>query len=132
MPKTTFRTPFGNFEFLIMPFGLINTQTTFMTLMDSVLHPYLGKFVIVFLDNILIYSRSNEEQIHHLCLVFELLRTLINFMLRRVSVNLSKIKSNILDTSLLKMVWWWILLRWRQLWIGLILQIWMCYKFSWA
>ena len=57
-----------------MSFGLTNAPTTFMTLMDSVLCPYLGKFVVVFLDDILIYSRSEEEHREHLCKVFDLLR----------------------------------------------------------
>ena len=73
--KTVFKTRFGHFEFLVMPFGLTNAPATFMTLIDSVLRPYLGKFVIVFLDDIFVYSHSNKEHIHHLHLVFELLRT---------------------------------------------------------
>ena len=58
-----------------MPFGLTNAPATFMTLMDSVLRPYLGKFVIVFLDNILIYSASKEDHFKHLTKVFNLLRS---------------------------------------------------------
>ena len=57
-----------------MPFGLTNAPATFMTLMDSVLRPYLGKFVVVFLDDILIYNRSPQEHIEHLKKVFDLLR----------------------------------------------------------
>ena len=73
--KTTFKTRFGHFEFLVMPFGLTNALAMFKTLMDSALHPYLGKFVIIFLDDILIYNGFKEEHIHLICLVFELLRT---------------------------------------------------------
>ena len=74
IPKTAFRTRFGHYEFLVLPYGLTNAPTTFMTLMDSVLRPYLGKFVIVFLDDILVYSKTLEEHLEHLRKVFQLLR----------------------------------------------------------
>ena len=72
--KTIFCTCFGHYEFLVMPFGVTNALATFMTLIYSVLQPFLEKFVIVFLEDILIYSASKEEHLHYLKLVFELLR----------------------------------------------------------
>ncbi|NHV87549.1 reverse transcriptase family protein, partial [Escherichia coli] len=74
IPKTAFRTRMGHFEFLVISFGLTNAPATFMTLMDSVLRPYIEKFVIVFLDDILIYSATEEEHYEHLTKVFKLLR----------------------------------------------------------
>ncbi|GJZ67065.1 putative reverse transcriptase domain-containing protein [Tanacetum coccineum] len=74
IPKTAFRTRYGHFELTIMPFGLTNTPTVFMDLMNRVCRPYLDKFVIVFIDDILIYSKAQEEHVKHLRLVLELLK----------------------------------------------------------
>nr|GEY48661.1 putative reverse transcriptase domain-containing protein [Tanacetum cinerariifolium] len=66
IPKTTFRTRYGHYEFQVMPFGLTNTPSVFMDLMNRVCRPYLDKFVIVFIDNILIYSKDEKEHEEHL------------------------------------------------------------------
>ena len=72
--KTTCNTRYGVFEFLVMPFRLTNAQTTFCTLMNQVFHEYLDKFVVVYLDDIVVYSSTMEEHEHYLRLVFEKLR----------------------------------------------------------
>ncbi|GJV46298.1 putative reverse transcriptase domain-containing protein, partial [Tanacetum coccineum] len=74
IPKTAFRTRYGHFEFTVMPFGLTNAPTVFMDIMNWVCKPYLDKFIILFIDDILIYSKSKEEHEIHLKLVLELLK----------------------------------------------------------
>ncbi|GKB23510.1 putative reverse transcriptase domain-containing protein [Tanacetum coccineum] len=72
--KTAFRTRYGHFEFTVMPFGLTNAPTVFMDLKNRVCKPYLDKFFILFIDDILIYSKSKEDQEVHLKLVLEMLK----------------------------------------------------------
>ena len=72
--KTTFRTRYEHFEFTVMPFGLTNAQAAFMDLMHRVFQSYLDQFVVVFVDEILIYSQSEWEHEYHLRIVLQLLR----------------------------------------------------------
>ena len=74
VPKTTFRTRYGHFEFTVMPFGLTNAPVAFMDLMYRVFQPYIDQFVVVFVDDILIYSQSEREYEYHLRIVLQLLR----------------------------------------------------------
>ena len=69
IPKTVFRTRYGNFEFIVMPFGLTNAPAEFMDLMHRVFQPYLDRFVVVFVDDILIYCKSEEDHEGHLRVV---------------------------------------------------------------
>ena len=74
IPKTGFVSRYGHHEYLVVPFGLTNAPAIFMNLMNKIFMPYLDKFVIVFIDDILIYSRSKEEHARQLRIVLQTLR----------------------------------------------------------
>nr|GEV56758.1 putative reverse transcriptase domain-containing protein [Tanacetum cinerariifolium] len=88
--KTAFRTRYGSYEFQVMSFGLTNAPAVFMDLMNRVCKPYLDKFMIVFIDDILIYSKSKQEHEEHLMLILELLKM---EKFQAIHVDPAKIKS---------------------------------------
>ena len=74
IPKTAFNTPFGHYEFRVIPFGLTNAPSAFQSFMNDTLRPFLGQFCLVYLDDIIVFSKSEEEHTEHLRRVFTVLR----------------------------------------------------------
>nr|KYP50893.1 Retrovirus-related Pol polyprotein from transposon 17.6 [Cajanus cajan] len=74
IPKTAFKTRYGHYEYVVIPFGVTNASAVFMDYMNRIFWPFLDKFVVVFIDGILIYSRTPEEHGEHLRLVLEILK----------------------------------------------------------
>ena len=72
--KIAFRTRYGNYEYLLMPFGVTNAPGVFMDYMNRIFHPYLDSFVVVFIDDILVYSKTRKEHEEHLRIVLQTLR----------------------------------------------------------
>ncbi|GKC67075.1 putative reverse transcriptase domain-containing protein [Tanacetum coccineum] len=102
IPKTAFRTRYGHYEFQVMPFGLTNAPAVFMNLMNRVCKPYLDKFVIVFIDDILIYSRNEKEHEEHLKTILELLKKeelYAKFSKCEFWINAVKFLGHVIDSS---------------------------------
>jgi len=82
--KTAVRTPLGSYEFLVMPFGLVNAPSTFQRFMENALRPYLLKFCMVYIDDIIIFSKTADEHADHIRLILECLKK------HEVKIKLSK------------------------------------------
>ena len=104
MPKTAFRTRYDHYEFFVMSFGLTNAPAAFMDLMNRVFRPYVDHFIVVFIDDILVYSKDAQEHEQHLKIVLQTLRenklyaklNKFDFWLKKVSflrVDLTKIEA---------------------------------------
>ena len=78
IPKTLFRMRYGHYEFLVMPFGLTNGPATFQQTMNDIFRDQLGHFVVVFLDDILVYSRTLQEHVEHVQFLLQQLRNILS------------------------------------------------------
>jgi len=115
--KTACRTRYGSHEFLVMPFGLTNAPTTFCTFMNDIFREWLDDFVVVYIDDILIYSGTLEEHAEHLWKVFQRLWENKLYAKLEKCVNSEWRKWTFWDIKSLKKVWKWTITRWRQFWI---------------
>lgn len=95
VPRTAFNTPFGHYEYRVLPFGLTNAPATFQTVMNDILRPYLNKFVLVYLDDIMVFSKTAEEHEQHLRLVLQALRN------NQLYANAKKCKLNVREVEFL-------------------------------
>jgi len=115
--KTAFKTHHGHFQFRVMPLGLTNAPATFQCLMNSIFATQMRKFVLIFMDDILIYSPTLEAHVEHLREVFQVLKQ--HKLYAKQSILLLKIRLITLDMSYLTRVWLLILARQQLCCVGL-------------
>ena len=111
MSKTVFRTRYGHYEYSVTPFGVTNVPGVFMEYMNRIFHPYLDQFVVLFIDDILVYSKLKEEHVEHLRVVLQVLKekrlyaklSKCEFWLREVNMSFVKSKNKI-------NMWWYFIM----------------------
>ena len=108
--KTACRTRYGSFEFLVMPFGLCNAPATFTTLMNNIFHEYLDDFVIIYITDILVYSKTTKEHAEHLLKVFQKLRS-NKLYVKGDKCNWGKLRIKFLGHELTQWGSWWMTRR---------------------